>query len=100
MGQIKIPFSLAGLDIEETPFEVVEDYMISKSMILGRGFIMSKKIIIDVANNRISIPITKTSKIDIYQDENENIKRVMYESVQIRATENVNIRNKLTKVPV
>ena len=100
LGQVKIPFSLAGLDIEETSFEVVEDYMISKSMILGRAFIMSKKIIIDVANNRISIPITKTSKIDIYQDENENIKRVIYESIQIRATENVNIRNKLTKVPV
>ena len=57
LGQVKVPFALAGLNIEDTPFDVVEEHIITKGAILGRKLIAKKNIVIDDANNRISIPV-------------------------------------------
>ena len=100
LGQAKIPFSMFGVDMGETSFDVVDDFVIPEGAILGRQFLARKHIIIDSANNRISIPITKTSKMDIYQDQNEIIKRVIYESIPVCATKDMSIRDTLTKVPI
>ena len=100
LGQAKIPFSMFGVDMGETSFDVVDDFVIPEGAILGRQFLAKKHIIIDSANNRISIPITKTSKMDIYQDQNEIIKRVIYESIPVCATKDMSIRDTLTKVPI
>ena len=100
LGKVWMPFSLFGVNVENTPFEVVEDHVIAHSAILGRKFISLKKITIDAANNRISVPTSPSSKIDIYQDDSEENRRVIYESLNVYCTQTTMVSKNLTKVPV
>ena len=100
IGRVFLPFSLYGVKVESTPFEVVEDHVIINPIILGRKFIALKKITIDPANNRISLPTSNSSKIDIYQDEENENKKIVYELLKVYCTETTVVQRKLTRVPV
>ena len=72
-----LPFSFFGVGMENTPFEIVEDNVISASIILGRKFIAFKKLTIDPAKDRISLPTSMSSKVDTHQDPNDENKTII-----------------------
>ena len=100
IGKVWLPFSFFGVGMENTPFEVVEDNVISAPIILGRKFIALKKITIDPANDRISLPTSMSSKVDIYQDPNDENRTIIYESLKVYCTKTTAVGKYLTKVPI
>ena len=76
---VLLPFLLFGIKIGNINFDFVENRIIMTSIILGRKFIALEKMTLDPANNRVSLPTSISSKNNIYQDEGDFYKRIVYE---------------------
>ena len=100
-GMILTDFSFYNVGVEETPFHVVSDQDIRVPVILGFKFCSKTKLIIDIADRKISKLFEDGSQVDIYLHEKDSsVKRVIHEAVKVFASKTYKLSNNLDKVDI
>ena len=100
LGTVYSKLSYYGIKEDMTSFSVVEDNVIKTDAVLGKKFCKRNKLIIDLSQNKISKVGTDNSRVDIYINEDQSMKKVIHESIIVRAAENVTVEGKITAVPI
>ena len=90
-----------SIDAGETLLHVVDDNIIKYPIILGQKFCLHNKLIIDIANRRISKSFRNGSKLDIYLDgKNGNVETSIQKSIKVYAKSDYILNEGINKVPI
>ena len=101
IGKTYLNVKYCSIQDEDAPFYVVPDHNLSSDVVLGSKFCKHNRLVIDLANRRLSKMNSDESRIDMYHDSNNDIKQIVYESVLAKAAASVNIPgNDTTMVPI
>ena len=95
------PTFFYSIDAGKTLLHVVDDDIIKYPIILGQTFCLHKKLIVDIANRRISKSFRNGSKSDIYLDgENGNVETCIQKSIKVYAQLYHILNEGINKVPI